>query len=125
MSRRRILVIDDEEKFGQLIKMNLEATTDYEVFLATGGTEGLELAKHLDPDLILLDIMMPDMSGLEVLKRLKKDKSTMAISIIMLTAKDDSESRISASQLCGEAYMVKPISVKDLKARIDEVLVRR
>lgn len=125
MSRRRILVIDDEEKFGQLIKMNLEATTDYEVFLATGGTEGLELAKHLDPDLILLDIMMPDMSGLEVLKRLKKDKSTMAISVIMLTAKDDSESRISASQLCGEAYMVKPISVKDLKARIDEVLVRR
>lgn len=125
MSRRRILVIDDEEKFGRLIKMNLEATTDYEVSLATSGKDGLELAKKLKPDLILLDIIMPDISGLEVLERLKKDKGTMAISVIMLTAKGDDVFRINAAHLYNEAYMTKPVSIKDLKSKISEILVRR
>jgi DNA-binding response OmpR family regulator len=73
MSKKRILIIDDEENFCKLVKMNLELDVDFTVETATEGKKGIELAKKFKPDIIILDIMMPKMSGFEVLEKIKKD----------------------------------------------------
>ena len=77
MAKKKILLIDDEENLRKLIKMNLELTGAFEVATAAGGIEGIALAQKTVPDLILLDILMPGMDGIETLKRLRKDKDTL------------------------------------------------
>lgn len=125
MSKKRILIIDDEDDFRILVRMNLELTGDFKVDMAANGKQGISLAKRVKPDLILLDILMPGIDGLEVLKRLKKGKDTMAIPVIMLTAKGDEASKIEATQLYDEEYITKPIEAPELKVRIEKVLKRR
>ncbi len=125
MAGKKILIIDDEVKFGQLVKMNLGQVSDFEVSLAASGKDGLKLAKKLKPDLILLDIIMPGLNGFEVLERLKNDRATREIPVVMLTAMDDDKMKIRSAQLYDEAYITKPISAGDLKSRIDEVLKRK
>lgn len=122
MYKKRILIIDDEKDFCRLVKMNLELTGDFEVDIATNGERGISLAKKTKPDLVLLDILMPGMDGFEVLERLKKDKDTMAIPVVMLTAKENEASKIKAMQLYDELYITKPIETADLKTKIEEVL---
>lgn len=91
---------------------------------ATNGKEGIKLAKKTKPDLILLDILMPGMDGFEVLERLKKDKETIAIPVVLLTAKGDEESKIKAMKLYGEQFITKPIEALELKTKIEEILGR-
>lgn len=125
MERKRILIIDDEEDFCSLVKTGLETRSDFEVSIATNGNDGLEIARAIIPDLILLDITMPDLDGFQVLEKLKKNKATMPIPVIMLTAREDVEYKRKASQLFNEAYLTKPVEFSTLKSTIEDVLRRR
>ena len=120
-----ILVIDDEESFTFFIKLNLQAETrhDFQVTTANGGEEGLKIAKTLRPDLILLDIMMPDMCGTEVSEKLLLDPRTKNIPIIFLTAvaqKDEVEE--AAGMMGGREFIAKPAGIEELVSRIEATL---
>ncbi len=119
---KKILIIDDEEDFCFFVKKNLEAISNYEIITAHKGKKGIQIARKEKPDLILLDIMMPGIDGFEVLKRLKANDKTQDISVIMLTAKDEDESKIKASGLYCEDYLVKPVEKLVLRAKIQKVL---
>ncbi len=125
MASKKILIIDDEEDLSFFVKANLELAGDYEVVVATSGKAGIKAASQYKPDLILLDIMMPKMDGFEVLKKLKSSHATFSIPVIMLTAKGDDESKLKASKLYDEDYIIKPVRIEFLKTRIEEVLGRR
>jgi DNA-binding response OmpR family regulator len=103
----KILSIEDTTSFRRLIKMTLEFE-GYEVFEAEGGRRGLELARAQTPDLILLDLMMPDLSGLEVCQELKKDARLRKIPIVLLSSSDDSDEIESCLQLGAQDYLLKP-----------------
>ncbi len=122
---RKVLIIDDEEDLTFFVKANLELSGQYKVVIATRGKEGIKIARRYKPDIILLDIMMPQMSGFEVLEQLKKNPATLSIPVIMLTAKGDDESKLKASGLYNEEYIIKPVKIDYLKNRIEEVLSRR
>ena len=119
---KKILIIDDEVDFCFFVKKNLEAISNYEIIVANKGKKGIQIARKEKPDLILLDIMMPGIDGFEVLKRLKANDKTQDISVIMLTAKDEDESKIKASGLYCEDYLVKPVEKLVLRAKIQKVL---
>ena len=120
--RNKILIIDDEEDFAYFIKANLELVSNYEVMIYIKGKKGLKAAVKEKPVLILLDIMMPGMDGFEVLKRLKKSEKTMRIPVIMLTARNEDESKIEAAGLYCEDYIVKPVEMRVLNSKIHKIL---
>lgn len=122
---KKILIIDDEEDFCFFVKKNLEAISNYEIITANKGKKGIQIARKKKPDLILLDIMMPGIDGFEVLKRLKANEETQNIPVIMLTAKEEDESKIKASGLYCEDYLVKPVEKLVLRAKIHKVLSLR
>ena len=125
MTKNRILIIDDEADFCFFIKANLEARAPHRVKTALTGEEGLELAASFKPHLILLDIIMPGMDGIEVLSALKKDPKTMPIPVLMLSAKHDDDTKIQSAGLYCEGYVTKPVSIDELLARIDKILELR
>ena len=125
MARKRLLLIDDEEDFCALAKKTLETIGEFDIVIATSGKDGIKAAKKERPDLILLDIRMPGTDGFQVLDALKKEKTTMGIPVIMLSALHDEETKCKATQSLDEAYITKPIEAEDLKAKIDEVFKRR
>ncbi|MDP2924505.1 MAG: response regulator [Candidatus Omnitrophota bacterium] len=125
MAKKNILIIDDEKNFCLLVKKNLELLGDFEVSIATDGKAGIKMAKAMKPHLILLDILMPGMDGFKVLEELKKSGDTIGISVVMLTAKEDSEAKFRAARLYDEEYIVKPIEDTELKTIIEKVLDRR
>ncbi len=113
---KKILVIDDEKDVVELIKARLEANK-YEVFTAFSGKDGLEKTKTYQPNLILLDIMMPEMDGFEVLRRLKDmrlKKEIKNIPVVMLTAKGEVSSMSRARELGSVDYFVKPFDSEEL-----------
>jgi DNA-binding response OmpR family regulator len=119
----KILVIDDEEDFGYFVKANLlELNYGYHVNLATDGEAGLKIAEQIRPDLILLDINMPKMDGLQVLRKLKANTNTQNIPVIMLTARYDDDSITQAVGESSAMYIVKPIAMSTLEKRIQYVL---
>lgn len=122
---RSILLIDDEEGFCELVKENLELRSSFEVLVANDGLTGIAIAKRIKPALVLLDIKMPGLNGLEVLRRLKKDPATVAIPVIMLSALTDDQSKVDAAQLFDEMYITKPVKFEELQKSIEEVLKRR
>ncbi|MFH1062167.1 MAG: response regulator [Candidatus Omnitrophota bacterium] len=124
MSEKKILLIDDEENFCFLVKQNLEETKEYKVEYANDPDKGIKLARKIIPDVILLDITMPKKSGLQVLEIIKQHPKTMTIPIIMLTALADDNTKLKASYLYGDDYIVKPVPFDILKAKIDEVINR-
>lgn len=121
---KKILLIDDEKDFGFFIKQNLDMTGEYSVTVATNGRDGISLAARLKPDLIILDVVMPEMSGFEVLRALKTTSATTSIPVVMLTAIDTEEAKEKALGLYNEDYIVKPVSVSELKTKIDNILAR-
>lgn len=121
MSRQTILAIDDEKDILKLLQYNLEKE-GYQTLLAKSGEEGLELAKAKRPDLILLDIMMPGMDGLEVCKLLGADKDTKNIPVIMLTAKSSELDQVVGLEIGAADYVSKPFSVKVLLAKIKKMV---
>lgn len=125
MARKNILIIDDEKGFCELIKDNLEMRGPYTVNMAHNGEDGLWMARKLKPDLILLDIRMPQMNGFQVLEGLKKEMETVEIPVVMLSALDDEESKIKSAQLYDEMYLTKPVKMPELQTKIEEVLVRK
>jgi len=118
-----ILVVDDEVNILELLKYNLEGE-EYKVITSESGYEAVNFAKQLKPDFILLDVMLPDMSGFEVCKILKSDTKTRNIPIIMLTAKSEEVDKILGLELGADDYITKPFSVKELLTRIKVVLRR-
>ena len=120
--RKKILIIDDEKDFTYFIKENLQLISNYNVITARRGRKGIRAALKENPDLILLDIMMPGIDGFEVLKRLKENDKTYHIPVIMLTAKDDDESKLKSSGLYADDYIVKPVETKILRTKIHNIL---
>ncbi len=120
MSKGKILVADDEVSIRQIVEARLKMA-GYEVVTASDGAETLELVKTEQPSLIVLDIMMPKVDGLQVCREVRKNMTTP---IIMLTAKGDVIDRIQALELGADDYVVKPFSPRELEARIKAVLRR-
>ena len=120
-----ILIIDDEKDFCHFMRMNLESTNKYKIFVSTNARSGIKTAIRKKPDLVLLDIMMPNISGFEVLQKLKENINTTSIPVIMLTALSDDESVAKAMGLYSHEYIVKPVEMDSLVSKIDRVLLRR
>lgn len=118
-----ILCIDDEQNILDLITFNLEAA-GYTTVCATTGSDGLRLATHENPSAILLDLMLPDIDGMEVCKKLKASSLTASIPIIMLTAKDSDVDKVLGLELGADDYITKPFSVRELIARVKALLRR-
>jgi len=113
----RILVVDDEERIINFLRSKLKAS-GYEVLTASNGLEGLEQAQAQEPDLIVLDVLMPKMDGLEMLKELR---SFSVVPVIILTAKGADADRIKGLQLGADDYLPKPFNPDELVARIEAV----
>jgi len=123
MAKKKILVVDDEKDILELLEYNLEKE-GYEVFKAMTGEEALELTRRKTPDLIILDLMLPGLDGLEVCKILKRNTRIASIPIIMLTAKGEESDIIVGLELGADDYITKPFSPKVLIARVRTVLRR-
>lgn len=117
----KILAVDDEAAILELLELSLKKN-GFEVITAMDGKEAL--AKAADADLIVLDVMLPQLDGFEVCRRLKADKATQSIPIIMLTAKIDEIDKVLGLELGADDYMTKPFSPRELTARIKAVLRR-
>jgi two-component system response regulator VicR len=116
----KILVVDDEVSVTDLISYNL-TKAHYEVLVAHDGETALEIARHSSPDLILLDLMLPRIDGLDVCRELRK---TSQVPIIMITARGEETDRVIGLELGADDYVTKPFSVRELLARIKAVLRR-
>ncbi len=119
---KKVLIIDDEIFFCRAIKKNLELKDEFQVLTATRGDEGIRLAKDGHPDIILLDIMMPGMSGTEVADALLADPATQSIPIIYVTAiihEDDIQRGAGISS--GKALIAKPVKIDELVKKINDV----
>ncbi len=120
---KKILIIDDEENFCQLVKLNLELTENFEVLISTTGKQGVELAKSERPDLILLDLIIPDIDGSETAERLLNDSATKYIPIIFLTAiVGEKQVKDSKGTIGGREFISKPVKPEELIRRIEEAL---
>jgi len=124
MPKEKILVVDDEEDILELLKYNL-SREGYQVFCTTSGEKTLNLVKTETPDLILLDLMLPGMDGLEVARRLKESPPTKNVPIVMLTAKGEEADIVTGLELGADDYITKPFSPRILLARVKAVLRRK
>jgi two-component system phosphate regulon response regulator PhoB len=123
MARTRILIIEDERALTEVLRYNLERE-GYETIIAHEGQEGLRKAQTLLPDLVLLDLMLPTMNGLDICRELKAGERTREIPVIMLTAKAEETDQVVGFSMGADDYVTKPFSVKVLLQRI-KVLQRR
>lgn len=121
--KKKVLVVDDEKDIVDILKYNLERENEFEILTAKDGREALELAA-LIPDLILLDIMMPEVNGFEVCKQLKNNPDTAKIPVIFLTAKENEIDEILGLEIGADDYISKPISPRKVLARIKSVIRR-
>lgn len=119
-----ILVVDDEENILRLLEHNL-TKEGYRVTGVTGGREAVKAAREEKPDLIILDIMLPEMDGYDVLRALKAGRETSAIPVIMLSAKDEVLDRVLGLELGADDYVSKPFSLREIVARVKVHLRRR
>jgi DNA-binding response OmpR family regulator len=120
---KRILVVEDERDLAEMLGYNLKRA-GYHALLAHDGAEGLALARQALPDLVLLDLMLPALSGIEVARQLRADPATSGISIVMLTARAEETDQIAGLSIGADDYVTKPFSMKVLLARV-EALLRR
>jgi len=124
MPKEHILVVDDEEDILELVRYNL-SKEGYRISCTASGEDALTQARSQLPDLILLDLMLPEMDGFEVCKILKNDPKTMHIPIVMLTAKGEESDIVTGLELGAEDYVIKPFSQRVLIARIRTILRRK
>jgi CheY-like chemotaxis protein len=119
---KKILIVDDQSEVARLLEIVLRQE-GRQLHFAANGEEGLEVARHVSPDLVLLDIMMPGaVDGYEVARRLKKDPATAGAHILVLTAKVREQDRLEAIAAGADDYISKPFDVFDLKTRVDNLL---
>ena len=116
----RILVVDDEAHILNLVKLSLQ--DDFEVIEAKSGHDAIKIARNEHPDLITLDIMMPEMSGFEIAEILRNDTKTSDIPIIFLSAKDKLKDMYTGLELDAEDYIIKPFNPEELNLRIKNIL---
>jgi len=119
----RILIVDDEKDIVDLVAYNLEKE-GYEVLKAYDGEKALSIVRTKNPSLVVLDLMLPGIQGLEVCKRIRRDAETAAVPIIMLTAKGEELDRVIGLEVGADDYITKPFGVKELTARVKAVLRR-
>lgn len=116
VQKKRILIIDDEEDFGALLKLNIDKTAEYEATVANSGAAGLEVIRKSKPDLVLLDIMMPGMDGIETLKHIKAIAPDLPVSMVTAVYREEEAKR------CFEAgafeYITKPVDFEYLKTTL-------
>lgn len=123
MSKEKILIIEDEKDIVKMLDYNLRKE-NFKVFSANNGEDGLDMARKENPDLVLLDLMLPEMDGLDVCKAVKNDAKTAHIPIIILTAKAQEFDKVVGLELGADDYVTKPFSPRELIARIKAVLRR-
>lgn len=123
MAKERILIVEDEKNIAKLIRYNLEKT-DFECAIAKTGEEALDISKKQSFDLIILDIMLPGIDGLDVCRYIKQSASLKNIPIVMLTAKGEEVDRIVGLELGADDYIIKPFSPRELVLRIKAILKR-
>ncbi|MCX5635477.1 MAG: response regulator [Planctomycetota bacterium] len=121
MSKETILIVDDEEDIQELLKFNL-VKEGYDVLVAGNGEKALESARNKNPQLIVLDLMLPGIDGLSVCKKLKSEPKTASIPIVMLTAKGEESDIVTGLEIGADDYVTKPFSPKVLIARIRKLL---
>lgn len=119
-----ILVVDDEKDIVDILKYNLEKENEFRVISAFDGKQALDIALSEKPNLILLDIMMPELNGFDVCKRLKTEPATSKIPVIFLTAKENEIDEIIGLELGADDYIQKPISPRKVLARVKSVIRR-
>lgn len=117
MNNHKILVVDDDPAIAELLRYNLEKE-EFMVKTAAGGTEAVSIAKQWVPDLILMDIMMPGMDGVEACRQIRNIQSLTDVSIIFLTARSEEYSEVAAFEAGGDDYLVKPVKPRALISRI-------
>jgi len=122
-SGRKILIIEDETDVADLLSLNLRKA-GYKISTATDGASGLQKARNNKPDFIILDLMLPKMSGLEVCRILKSDTATAQMPILMLTAKAEEVDRIVGLEFGADDYVTKPFSPREIVLRIRAILRR-
>ena len=121
--KKRILVVDDEAAFTRIIKLNLERTGNYQVRTENMGSMAIPAAKEFRPDLIFLDVMMPDMSGDEVAALLKEDPILSNIAFVFMTAiVTKEETQAMDTDIGGNMFLAKPVKTEELIATIERVL---
>ena len=120
METRKVLIIEDEKPISDIVRFNL-SKEGFETETAYDGAEGFEIALRTDPDLILLDVMLPTMDGFEICKKLREKSN---VPIIMLTAKEEEVDKVLGLELGADDYITKPFGIRELKARIKAVLRR-
>ncbi len=118
-----ILIVEDEPPQAEMLRYNLESK-GFRTVVATGGEEGLLLVEEEDPDLVILDWMLPDLSGIEVCRRLKTKPRTKTLPVIMLTARGEEGDRVRGLDSGADDYVVKPFSPGEMVARVRAVLRR-
>src|SRR4051812_26181614 len=123
MGNKTVLLIDDEPDLRELVSYNL-TKEHIDVVTAGDGASGLEMGLKRTPDLILLDLMMPGMNGLEVCRQLRADARTARVPILMLTAKASETDKVVGLEMGADDYIVKPFSVRELVARVRAALRR-
>ena len=123
MSKKHILIIEDEKDIAELLEYNL-GVGGYYTYVANNGETGLKVARKQNPDLILLDLMLPGIQGLDVCRIIKTDEDTKNIPIVMLTALGQEENIVKGLESGADDYITKPFSFKILLARIKSVLRR-
>jgi len=119
----KILIVEDDPDIRELLRFNLEKA-GYTLFLAEDGEKALTLARKHSPDIILLDLMLPGVDGLEVCRTLKKDPELQRIPVIMVTAKGEELDRVVGLELGADDYVVKPFSLREVVLRIRKILDR-
>ena len=119
----RVLIVEDEPDIRELVVHHLKRE-GYQVSAASSGEEALRQVHAAPPDLVILDLMMPAMDGLEVCRRLRQDPATTSLPIVMLTAKGEEVDRVLGLEIGADDYVVKPFSPKELLARVRAVLRR-
>jgi DNA-binding response OmpR family regulator len=123
MPMQRILVVDDEVDVLELVTYNLRRA-GYEVSLATNGLDAIDLARSQRPDLIILDLMLPEVHGFDVCDVLRKDPTTANIPIIMLTAWASDSARVLGLEVGADDYITKPFSPRELVLRVNKLVHR-
>ncbi|WP_017653339.1 response regulator [Fortiea contorta] len=122
MSTKRVLIIDDEETIQTVVQFGIKMTADWEVFTASSGVEGIQTAQIEQPDVILLDVMMPDMDGITTFKELQSYPETEQIPVILLTAKAQTAEKRQFNDLGVSGVITKPFNSLDLPEQIMKIL---
>lgn len=120
----KILIVEDEARIARFIELELQHE-GYEVKTAGDGVNGLQAAQSWQPDLLVLDLMLPGLSGIEVCRRLRAADTSSSLPILMLTAKDDVSDKVMGLDMGADDYMTKPFAIEELLARIRMLLKRR